>query len=163
MQVQDLEGIIVLQEIEEPKDTFSGTASRGQMQGKRVTFSGTNSCPGVTRGWDPTPSISAMALAPLLPILLRLRLTILMEVFLCQKSNTKRRLAAANHAFLIDILQVNTGLTSLNMSQNEEITDQGWAEFAKGLAVSIRASCHPMAPEKSSHDQYSFSMHFDPS
>jgi hypothetical protein len=49
------------------------------------------------------------------------------------------------------------------MSWNEQITDKGWAEFAKGLAVSICASFHPMAPKMSTHNRYSFSMHFDPS
>jgi len=61
------------------------------------------------------------------------------------------------------LLQVNTGLTSLDMSWNEQITDKGWAEFAKGLAVRIRASFHPMAPEMSIYDRYTFSMRFDPS
>jgi hypothetical protein len=49
------------------------------------------------------------------------------------------------------------------MTGNKQITDKGWAEFAKGLAVRIRASFHPMAPEMSIHDRYTFSMHFDPS
>jgi hypothetical protein len=38
------------------------------------------------------------------------------------------------------------------MSGNKQITDKGWAEFAKGLAVSIRASFDPMAPEMSTHN-----------
>jgi len=41
----------------------------------------------------------------------------------------------ANHAFLIDILQVNKHLTSLDTSSNAQITDKGWAEIARGLAV----------------------------
>jgi hypothetical protein len=57
---------------------------------------------------------------------------------------------------------VNKHLTSLNMGYNPQITDKGWAEFAKGLAVSIRAVFHPMAPEMSTHNRYAFSMHFDP-
>jgi len=70
--------------------------------------------------------------------------------------------APANHSFSINILQVNTGLTSLDISMNEEITDKGWAEIAKGLAVSIRASFYLMAPEMSTHNRYTFSMHIDP-
>ena len=67
----------------------------------------------------------------------------------------KPRLAPpANHAFSIDFLQVNKHLTSLNMSGNKQITDKGWAEFAKGLAVSIRALFHPMAPKMSSRNRY---------
>ena len=69
----------------------------------------------------------------------------------------------ANHSFSIDILQVNTGLTSLDMTQNHQITDKGWAEIAKGLAVSIRASFRPTAPEMKTHNRYTFDMHFDPS
>ena len=61
---------------------------------------------------------------------------------------------AANHAFSIDFLQVNKHLTSLNMSGNKQITDKGWAEFAKGLAISIRALFHPMAPKMSSRNRY---------
>ena len=60
----------------------------------------------------------------------------------------------ANHAFSIDFLQVNKHLTSLNMSGNKQITDKVWAEFAKGLAVSIRALFHPMAPKMSSRNRY---------
>ena len=37
-------------------------------------------------------------------------------------------------------MQVNTCLTSLNMRSNKQITDKGWADFAKGLAVSIRVT-----------------------
>jgi len=58
---------------------------------------------------------------------------------------------------------VNTGLTSLNMRRNRQITDQGWAELAKGLAVSIRALFNPMAPKMSTHNRFTFSMYFDPS
>jgi hypothetical protein len=47
------------------------------------------------------------------------------------------------------------------MSENEQITDEGWAEFAKGLAVSIRASFHPMAPEMRTYIRYTFSTPFD--
>ena len=43
--------------------------------------------------------------------------------------------APANHVFSVDFLQVNKSLTSLNMADNKQITDKGWAEFAKGLAV----------------------------
>ena len=43
--------------------------------------------------------------------------------------------SAPNHVFSIDFLQVNTSVTILNMNYNSRITDQGWAEFAKGLAV----------------------------
>ena len=68
----------------------------------------------------------------------------------------------ANQTFSIDFLQVNTALTSLDMSENEGITE-GWAEFAKKLKVSIRASFHPKALEMSTHNQHTFSMHFDPS
>ena len=71
-------------------------------------------------------------------------------------------LAAANRVFSIDFLQVNKYLTSLDMSWNKQITDKGWAEIAKGLAVSIRAVFHPMAPEMSAHNRYAFSMHIDP-
>jgi len=38
------------------------------------------------------------------------------------------------------------------MSNNEQITDKGWVEFAKGLAVNIRASFRPMAPEMITHN-----------
>jgi hypothetical protein len=60
--------------------------------------------------------------------------------------------APPNHVFSIDSLQVNKHLTSLSMRYNPQITDKGWAEFAKGLAVSIRAVFHPMAPEMSTHN-----------
>ena len=40
-----------------------------------------------------------------------------------------------NPVLLFDFLQVNTSLTSLDMRFNKQITDKGWAEFAKGLAV----------------------------
>ena len=53
----------------------------------------------VTRGWNPTPSISAMALAPSLPILLYPRLTLVTQVLFCEKSNEKTRLeGGANQA-----------------------------------------------------------------
>jgi len=67
-----------------------------------------------------------------------------------------------NHDSTIYFLQVSKHLTSLDMSSNRQITEKGWAEFAKGLAVSIRASFHPMAPEMSTHNRYIFSMRFDP-
>ena len=49
----------------------------------------------VPKCWDPTPSISAMALAPSLPILLYPRLTLVTQVLFCQKLNEKTRLAGA--------------------------------------------------------------------
>ena len=48
------------------------------------------------------------------------------------------------------------------MSENKQITDEGWVEFAKGLAVSILASFHSMAFEMSTLNRYIFSMQFDP-
>ena len=47
-------------------------------------------------------------------------------------------LAAANRLFLaFACLQVNKSLTSLNLAANRQITDNGWAEIAKGLAVCV--------------------------
>jgi hypothetical protein len=57
---------------------------------------------------------------------------------------------------------VNTGLTYLDVCDNKQITDKGWAEFAKGLAVSVRASFDPRALEMITYNRYTFSMHFDP-
>ena len=42
-----------------------------------------------------------------------------------------------NRFFSSGFLQVNKSVTSLDMSENFSITDQGWTEIAKGLAVHI--------------------------
>ena len=74
-------------------------------------------------GWDPTSSTFAMAAAPALPMLLPRRISVLTEVFFCQKSNEKARLPGG----------ANRGLHVFKRSVDEAISRQLRSQTFKAL------------------------------